>query len=338
MAMDYVIPARRSEADESVGHFVRRRVGREAFERMAEPLLSGIYAGDADRLSLLSTFPRLRQIEREHGSVIKGAIAQRRQAQSAAPASTAPHHTPFVSLAGGLGELVDALAERISPAQLHLRAPVVSVSDDGAGVTLALTAGTPWRFDGALIATPAPAAAAMLAADAALDTALRAIPYVSSATISLAFNAIDISNRQCGRGFVIPRAEGRALTAVTWTSHKFGGRAPESVALLRGFAGRAGSQEVAFLPDDDLIALARTELHDILGIDAEPILARVHRWPDAMPQYILGHQETLAAIDRSLAAHPRLALTGAAYRGVGIPDCISDATAQASALADRLTG
>ncbi|MDQ3549182.1 MAG: protoporphyrinogen oxidase [Chloroflexota bacterium] len=337
MAMDYVIPTRRDNADESIGSFVRRRVGRQAFERMAEPLLSGIYGGDAEKLSLLSTFPRLRETERQHGSVIKGAIAQKRQSR-AAGAKAGPRRTPFVSLAGGLSELVDALTAQIGAEYIQTGAHVASIMELDGWMTVELASGERERFDGVVIAAPASETADMLAPlDTRLTATLRRIPYVSSATISLAFNAADVAGKQIGRGFVIPRAEGRTLTAVTWTSNKFGGRVPEGVALLRGFVGRAGNERPAYLADDELIPLVRAELQTILGIDAEPLLARVYRWPRAMPQYNLGHPEILASLADTLSEHPNIALTGAAYRGVGIPDCISDATAQANALAARIS-
>ncbi len=336
MAMDYVIRARQDDADESIGSFVRRRVGRQAFERMAEPLLSGIYAGDADQLSLLSTFPRLRDTERTHGSVIKGAIAQKRQARASSNGNQ-PRRTPFVSLAGGMDELVTALMDQIGRERIQTSAHVVSIVEPNGTLTVELASGERDVFDGVVIATPASETADMLALlDSEMASSLRRIPYVSSATISLAFKASDVAGKQVGRGFVIPRAEGRTLTAVTWTSNKFGGRVPEDMALLRGFVGRAGNQRPAFLEDEELIPLVRAELQSILGIDAEPLLARVYRWPRAMPQYNLGHPEILTSLAERLANYPRLALTGAAYRGVGIPDCIGDAIAQATALADRV--
>jgi oxygen-dependent protoporphyrinogen oxidase len=336
MAMDYVIPKRRDDADESIGEFVRRRVGKQAFERMAEPLLSGIYAGDADQLSLLSTFPRLRETERTHGSVIKGAIAQKRQARAAGD-KPGTRRTPFVSLAGGLSELIYSLADNDGRENIQTGAHVASIVELGDELTVELASGAREVFDGVVIAAPASETADMLARlDSRLTAELRRIPYVSSATVSIAFNAAEVADKQVGRGFVVPRAEGRTLTAVTWTSNKFGGRAPDGVALLRGFVGRAGNQRPAYLDDDELIPLVRAELQTILGIEAEPLLTRVFRWPRALPQYNLGHQEILATLAEQLTSHPGIALAGAAYRGVGIPDCISDATKQANALADRI--
>jgi oxygen-dependent protoporphyrinogen oxidase len=336
MALDYVIPARRGPADESIGAFVRRRVGREAFERMAEPLLSGIYAGDADQLSLLSTFPRLREMEQLYGSVIKAALAQKRQAAQR-PAGSGPRRTPFVSLDGGLGQLVDALAAQLERAQVLTGTRVEAIERANGGYGLTTDSAARIDVDGVVLAAPAYAAATLLQPlDPELAHILAGIPYVSTATVSLAFDAREIAAQQVGRGFVIPRAEGRTLTAVTWTSNKFGGRVPDGSALLRGFVGRAGDEAPASLPEDELVALVRRELREILGITAAPSGAWVFRWPRSLPQYTLGHQERLAAISAHLRDLPRLVLTGAAYRGIGIPDCISDATAQASALAERV--
>lgn len=370
MALDYLIPARADPADESIGAFVRRRVGRQAFERLAEPLLSGIYAGDADQLSLLATIPRFRDIERRHGGLIRGALAQRRQAAStsatrasadlptsypadrpaaavsgqSAPTTADPipsstrTYTPFVTLAGGLGELVDALVLSLADADLRTTVAVSALHQSSTGYCADLSDGSAVRADAVVLATPAFAAAELLAPlSPALADELNGIAYVSTATLSLAFRASALADRPIGRGFVIPRREGRTLTAVTWTSNKFAGRAPNDVALLRGFVGRAGNEEPAFLPDDELIALALSELRQIFSIRAEPTFARVYRWPRAMPQYVLGHPERLARIDALLTQVPGLTLIGNAYRGVGIPDVIRDATERATALTNALS-
>jgi protoporphyrinogen/coproporphyrinogen III oxidase len=337
LLMDYVIPRSKANNDESVGSFVRRRMGRQAFENMAEPLLSGIYAGDASTLSLQSTFPRLLDVEREHGSIIRGAIAQRKAMQARGSNQTARPYTPFVSLGNGLGELIGALVAALESCDLRHGTALASLSSKDNRYRAELSDGSEMTVDGVLLTTPAPASAQLLGhLSPSLATTLREIPYVSSSTVSMAFNEADVAGKQGGRGFVIPRVEGRSLTAVTWTSNKFAGRTPEGVALLRGFVGRAGQEENAFLPDDALIVLVRRELASITGITAEPIMARTFRWPNAMPQYNVGHQARLNLIDNELAAFPRIGLTGSAYRGVGIPDCIRNARLQASALLGRI--
>jgi oxygen-dependent protoporphyrinogen oxidase len=334
MMLDYVIPARRDTGDESVGAFVRRRVGREAFERLAEPLLSGIYAGDADHLSVLATFPRFREIEQRHGGLIRVALAQRRQRATAPPIA---HNTPFVSLANGLGELVEALVAALAHHDLRAGIRVESLESAAGSYTAHLSDGSHVRANVVLLAVPAFAAANLLLAMApALASELRQIPYVSTATVSLAYRAEEVAAQQCGRGFVVPRSEGRALTAVTWTSNKFADRAPDDVALLRCFVGRAGSEQSAALPEDKLVALVRTELRGILDIHATPLRTRVYRWPHALAQYTLGHPDRLARIDALTSQLPGMALIGSAYRGVGIPDVIRDATERATELAGTL--
>ncbi|RIK42978.1 MAG: protoporphyrinogen oxidase, partial [Chloroflexi bacterium] len=292
MALDYVIPARKGNDDESVGAFVRRRLGREAFERLAEPLLSGIYAGDADALSLACTFPRLREVERTHGGMVRGALAQRRATTGNTPSSSS--RTPFVSFAGGMSTLIDALACAIGPQRTRTGLGVVALDRSPNGWRATLSDDSCVSADGVILAVPAFASAELLAPHAPdLSAALREIPWVSTATISLAFPRAALPDGLSGRGFVVPRAERRVLTAVTWTSQKFPGRAPDDIALLRGFVGRAGNEEPAALPEDTLVDLVCTELREILGIRATPTFARVYRWPRALPQYTLGHTERL---------------------------------------------
>ena len=333
---DYFIPARRGNGDEPVGAFMRRRVGRQAFENLAEPLLSGIFAGDANQLSILATFPRLRDAEQRHGGLIRAALAARRS--PARPPSTRAY-TPFVGLRNGLGTLIEAAARRVGEDNIYRDTAAISVErgNDG-GFTVEASAGQRFEADAVILATPARPTADLLephAPEAA--RLLRKIPYVSSATVSMGFRERDVRERAGGRGFVVPKVEGFDLTAVTWSSRKFAGRAPEGEALLRGFVGRAGNEEPAFLPDDRVIEIVRRDLATITGLVAEPLFARVYRWHHAMPQYHVGHLERVAAIERDVARIPSLAVTGAAYHGVGIPDCISNATATARRIAEKLT-
>ncbi len=337
LLMDYVLPKKTSGPEESVGDFVKRRMGRQAFEQLAEPLLSGIYAGDAAKLSLQSTFPRLLDVEQQYGGIIKGAIAQRKAAKQRATSPTAPRYSPFVSLEGGLGELIARLVDELEPSDIRCNRALTSIAPDGNGYQVTLSDGTVLTVDGVILATPAPASADLVEhLIPPLATTLREIPYVSSATVSMAFRQSDVEGKQGGRGFVIPRVEGRKLTAVTWSSNKFAGRIPDDIALLRGFVGRAGQEETAFLAEDELIALVRSELATITGITAEPVMAKSFRWHRALPQYNIGHKDRLDRIERTLAGHPRLVVTGSAYRGVGIPDCIGNARREAAALLERI--
>ncbi len=335
MGLDFFIPPRRDEADESVGHFVRRRLGREAFEHMAQPLLSGIYAGDADRLSLLATFPRLRESELKHGSLTRGMLAQRRQARVSRP--SVPRRSAFLSLQGGLSTLVEALRAALGGVDLRAGTTLTTVDRSGNGYSVSLSDGERIEADALILAIPAYAASDLLGGfDAELAWLLNGIPYVSTATATLAYRKSDLPATGAGRGFVIPRVENRELTAVTWVTNKFPGRAPDDIALVRGFVGRAGREQAVDLPDEEIAALVRRELHEILNITADPVDARVYRWRRALPQYELGHTERVDRIEARVSDLPGIVLAGSAYRGVGIPDCIESGQRAANAVLIRL--
>lgn len=339
MGLDFFLPAKDGEDEESLGSFVSRRLGRAAYEHLIEPLMSGIYAGDGDRLSLQATFPYLRELEREHGGLVKGALHMRRKMArngKSAPGSRSAFLTPTT----GLAEIVEALVKRLTVRGVTLRtgAPVQAVHPEGPGYRVELETGESLRTDAVILAAPAFAAADMIEEmDAELAGHLRQIPYVSTATISLAYREAVLPRPLDGYGYVIPRREGRRALACTWTSTKFPHRAPEGFALLRVFAGRAGEEDD--LPTDKagLIDLAREELRETLGIHAEPLFAEVFFWEKAMPQYNLGHPRRLERIDSALERFPGLALAGNGYRGIGIPDCIHSGERAARSVVEQLT-
>lgn len=337
MALEYFVPARRDDIDESVGDFVRRRLGREALEYLAEPLLGGIYAGDVDQLSLAATYPRLREAERIHGGVVRSVRASRRSGGATAPVSSRSPHSPFVSLAGGLGELVDGMVSALAPSDIRTGTPVSSIELEGHRYRLTVAGGHQQTFDAVVLAVPAPAAAYLLEPlHAELSAVLREIPCVSPVNVSIAFDERDIGKNVAGRGFVIPRAEGRLLTAVTWSSNKFAGRAPAGIAVLKTSLGKAGRLAATEQSDEDVISTVLGELRDILGIDATPIDGRVYRWKHGIPQYTVGHHDRISRIAALAKDLPSLTLVGSAYDGVGIPDCIRRASEQIQVLADRL--
>ncbi|MEZ4571215.1 MAG: protoporphyrinogen oxidase [Thermomicrobiales bacterium] len=332
---EYFIPAKRGDQDESVASFMSRRVGRQAFENLAEPLLSGIYAGDARRLSILSTFPRLREAEKRNGGLIRSALATRR----ATPGSPAAQrrHTPFVSFRHGLATIIDSAIEEVGRDRIKFATPVESIEDREDGYRLIIADSDPLEVDAVIAATPSFATGKLLSKIAPeASKLLGSIPYVSSATVSMAFRESEVPVNEGGRGFVVPRVEGFDLTAATWSSRKFGGRAPEGTLLLRGFVGRAGNEEPAFLPDEQVIEIVRRDLGKITGIHADPLFATVFRWHKAMPQYHIGHGDLVERIRKQTAILPNLALVGAPYEGVGIPDCISMSTYAAARLAEGL--
>jgi oxygen-dependent protoporphyrinogen oxidase len=328
---DLVIPRGSETADESVGAFVRRRFGDGTLKRLAGPILGGIYAGDPDTLSLRATFPQLLEWERRHRSLILAARARRQTAGAPSPA--------FLTLRGGLGVLVDALHRaladhtfvtgrsvlRIRPRAGAARASFVVDLDDATSVDA----------DAVIVATPAHAAATQLADLApAIANQLREIPYVSTATVNLCYRREDVPHDLNGHGFVVAHGEPVTITACTWSSSKWPGRAPAGIVLLRCYLGAAGRDAIVNEDDATLRKVVDTDLRTLLGVHASPRFARVARWTRALPQYNVGHLDRVAAIDRELPAFPALALAGAAYRGLGIPDCI----AQGSAAAARVLG
>ena len=322
LGAELLIPRRSAREDESLGAFFRRRLGEEALERIIEPLMTGIYAGDADSLSIQATFPRFPEMERQAGSIIRALLGSWRRHQGEGPGGS-----PFVTLQGGLSEMVKALTARLGRLRVlaGYRVRAVRVSGVPRGYEVEIEGAAPLAVDALVLATPAYDAATLLEPfDGALGALLRGIPYASTATISLGFPREDFSHRLDGYGFVVPRIEGRALLAVTWTSSKWSHRAPDDAVLLRAYVGGAGRDTVLERDDGGLVSLVRAELRDMMGVTEAPVLVKVYRWPRAMPQYLVGHLERLAAIDERLARWPGLFLTGAGYRGVGIPDCIGD--------------
>ncbi len=321
MGLDFLLPAKNVNGDETLGAFVSRRLGREAYENLIEPLMSGIYAGDGDQLSLASTFPYLRDLETKYGSLARGALNMRKQSNGKAVQGS---RSAFLTPTTGLAEIVEALVEHLSShnVDLRLNTRVNSISRNTQHGTWNVKLDTETLDTDALIlATPAFVSAQLLASfDPELGAALQSIPYASTATVSLAYRLSDIPRDLDGYGYVIPRREGRKALACTWTSTKFPHRAPEEYALIRVFVGRAG-QDIPW-DESELIELAKEELNLTLGITAEPLLSRVFLWDKAMPQYNLGHPEILKRIDTALEKHPGLALAGNGYRGIGIPDCI----------------
>ncbi len=321
MGFDFIQPAKNINGDESLGAFVSRRLGREAYENLIEPLMSGIYAGDGDVLSLASTFPYLRDLEIKYGSLARGALQMRKQSNGK---SVQGSRSAFLTPTTGLAEIVEKLVESLksSGADLRLNSRVATINrpePDTWHVTL--DTGEAIDSDSVILATPAFVSGSLLAPFApALASDLISIPYVSTATVSLAYRQSDLTRPLDGYGYVIPRRAGRKALACTWTSTKFPHRAPDGYALIRVFVGRAG-QDIPW-NENDLLALAKEELNLTLGITAEPLLSRVFMWDKAMPQYNLGHPEILKRIDSALENHPGLALAGNGYRGIGIPDCI----------------
>jgi len=331
MGCDIVIPPRRSNEDESLAAFFRRRFGRHACERVMEPLMAGIYAGDAEQMSLRATFPRFYELEQAYGSVIRGMMAARR-ARAQQASNGRPKHTMFVTLRNGLGDLVAVLESHIRKAGGVLKAGVqaeaLRVRSHRAGrwmYDVVCSDGTTRSAEALVLATPAYASAELVRPLTPLAAGLlEMIPYASTATISMVYPAEAVGDRLQGFGFVVPRIEGRDLIAATWTSLKWPHRAPPDEVSVRCYLGGVGREEILRQDDEALTRCVRNELASIVGLQAIPRYVEVNRWHRAMPQYTIGHLDRLVQLEGALSRFGGLAVTGAAYRGVGIPDCIRD--------------
>jgi oxygen-dependent protoporphyrinogen oxidase len=332
MAMDLVLP-RGGDPDESLGGFVRRRLGREALERVAQPLIAGIYTADPDSLSLAATMPRFLEMERRDRSVILAMRRAGRAAPAAAQGSSGARWSLFVTFADGMEALIHALAARLPPGAVRLKERVTGMERRGEGWRLVTGDGGAVEAEAVVLATEAHQAARLLRPlDPGLAHLLEGIPYASSATVTLGYRRADIAHALDGFGFVVPQAERRPIIACTFSSVKYPGRAPEGGVLLRVFLGGAMNEAALEADDASLVATARTQLAELLGARGEPLFGRVSRHVKAMPQYQVGHLARVEAIESAARRHPGLTLVGGAYRGVGISDCVRSGEAGAEAL------
>ena len=321
------IPAAEGDEDESIASFVSRRFGREAYEALVEPLMTGIYGGDGEQLSLRASFPELRALELEHGSVLRGL-----------PQPAGGRRGPFLSLRSGMDRLVARIVEQFERTRVVGGATATRLTRTPRGYEIELSGGRDaLAAGGVVLATPAYATAGLLTGlDGELASVHAEIPHASSVVVTLAFSRADVVPLD-GYGYVVPKTEGTDVLACTWSSQKWEGRATGGAVLVRVYAGRFGGRDVTDLDDAEVVAVAREELRHV-EVAVEPILTRVHRWPRGMPQYTMGHPERLRRIEERLAEHPGLALAGAAYRGVGIPDCIRSGEEAAESVVRALAG
>ncbi len=331
MAMEYFIPKRRATGDETLGSFVRRRLGAEALDKIAEPLVAGIHAGDPETMSVRASFPKFVEMESEYGSLIKGMIKRmasmkKSKASKAGGAKGPGKVTMFMTLKGGMSTLIDKISESVLSkpnTRIWCSADVTSLTRTGDKYRIGVSDNSSIEADAVVIAAPAHAASRLTSEiDSVLSEKLKMIPYVSTATISIAYRKEDIEHPMNGFGFVVPRSEKRKIMASTWSSIKFSGRAPDGSVLIRCFVGGSKNMELVDLSDKEMIELVRSELADIMGIRAEPVIARVFRFKNAMPQYTVGHEERIEWIDERVTGTPGFYLTGSAYHGIGIADSI----------------
>jgi oxygen-dependent protoporphyrinogen oxidase len=288
-------------------------------DRLADPLLSGVYGGEAAQLSVRAVLPRFAEMEATYGSLGRAMLAARNKM---AHAPKGPAKPLFTSLKDGMQQLVDAVVSRLPASALHATTPVQRVQpQNGDWVVSAGYASD--EFDAVIMAIPAQAAAELLGiASAKLASELRGIQYTSSVTVNLGYDRSVRSSLPPGFGFLVPRSEGRHMLAATFVHNKFPHRAPEDRALLRCFIGGARNEHVLQAPDEEIVRIVREELGQIIKLTADPLFTRIYRWNGAMAQYGVGHLERLQRIESLLQKLPCLALAGNGYRGIGVPDCI----------------
>ena len=319
MTRELFHPPRAVNHDESVADFVERHYGREMVDRLADPLLSGIYGGESANLSVRAVLPRFAEMERTHGSLGRAMLAARKKISSS-PRKSAP--PLFTSLKNGMQHLAETLVTRLNPGSLATSTVVKTAVPESGGWRV--TAGQrSERFDAVIVALPGRAAGEVLRdASPELSSELAGIQYSSSITVGVAYGRDVRQSLPPGFGLLVPRSEGKKLLAATFVHNKFPHRAPEDVALLRCFFAGSVAEEVWTMSDEQLIAVVRNELQQIVGLRAEPLFARVYRWKSAMAQYGVGHLERLDRIEALRKQLPGLALAGNGYRGIGVPDCV----------------
>jgi oxygen-dependent protoporphyrinogen oxidase len=333
LGFEYFVPPRRKGgADETLGDFVRRRLGQEPLDKLIDPMASGIFAGDPENMSLAACFPKIVHLEETYGGLLKGMLALKRQAAAAGrqgPASAGPGGV-LMSFREGLEELIGGLSSRLREPLLTATAVTALVRSDGEG-------GPCWRLalkgkggethldaDLVVLALPATDAAAILEGmDPGIAATMRTIPYAAMAVSHLGYRTADLPRPLDGFGFLIPHVEGRRILGSLWASSIFAGRAPEGHVLLTVMAGGAKDPRTPRLTEEEIIGLVREELRITMGIAAAPVFTTVISWREAIPQYTFGHPDRVASLERRLSDHPGLFLTGNAFRGVGVNDCVA---------------
>jgi oxygen-dependent protoporphyrinogen oxidase len=349
MGAELFVPRRPNDDDESIGAFMARRFGREAATYLAEPLLAGIHAGDVDRLSMKALFPRLVDAERKHGSLLRAFRAQnqepRTKNQNQEPEPRTPNAEPrtpnpdgaFKSLPGGLSEMVRALVKALGEQNVWTNRAVTSIT--GRGPFVVRTAAEFIDARAVVLAVPAFVTSTLVRdRDDELAKLCAEIPYTSAVTVALAFRRDAIARPLIGSGFVVPRVEDTGILAGSWLSSKWPHRAPDDEhVLIRAFGGGSRDPRALERSDAELVAASIAALQPLAGIHGTPLFTRVYRWERSNAQHEVGHIDRVAAIDRALAQHPGLFVTGSGFRGTGIPDCVADGRATARAVASFLT-
>jgi oxygen-dependent protoporphyrinogen oxidase len=331
MAAELFHPPHQASQDETVAEMVKRHYGPEMVDRLADPLLSGVYGGEASQLSVRAVLGRFSEMEAKHGSLGRAMLAARKKMAAAPKRPTPPL---FTSLRDGMQQMVDAVISRLDRSSLRTSTPVQSVIAQDGGWTVSAGYESD-HFDALIVATPAPAASELLRmADERLTNELGEVRYSSSITVTLGYDDKVRRSLPPGFGFLVPRSEGRHMLAATFVHNKFPHRAPENRAIVRCFLGGARDEQILDFSDSEILRIVQTELMQIIHLEAEPLFTRVYKWRGAMAQYSVGHLDRLQRIETMVRNLPGLSLAGNAFNGIGVPDCVRSGTeAAAKALA-----
>ncbi len=337
MASEVFIPRKPSDSDESIASFIRRRFGEEALERVGQPMIAGIYSGDPERLSLSATMPKFMDLERQHGSVIRGLIRNSRQ-HKLTPKVSGPRYGLFLSFGKGMETLVRAVSQKLPKETLCLNARVKIEGNEASGKWLLSDQnGRKQAFDAVCLSVSAAQAAILIRnVDPAFADKLGELYFESVATLNLAYKKKQIFHALDSFGFVVPAIEKKSLMACTFASQKYPNRSPKGYVLLRAFIGGAFGKEFFEMNDKDLKKMVTNDLGRLLGIVGEPRFYSLARYSKVLPQYAVNHKQWVSQIEESAKNHPGLFLTGASYRGTGITNCVKDAELEADKIYERL--
>lgn len=304
--------------DRTLGGFFRQRFGDELVENVLEPLLSGIYSGDIDQMSLMATFPNFYQLEQEYGSLLKGL----RETLPSGQASTGSKHGQFVSFEKGLITMVEALEKELGKDTYELQANLKKIERSEEGYVLQMENGKPYEADAVIMTIPHKKLATLFP-ESSFSQTLDEIPVTSVANVVLGFDEQPLQTDLHGTGFLVSRNSAFRMTACTWTHRKWPETTPDGKVLLRAYVGKPTDQGIVDLPDSEIVDIVLQELNQIMGLSREPNFSIVTRWKKAMPQYTVGHLERLNNLRKETTENlPGIFLAGSSYSGVGIPDCI----------------
>ena len=339
MAREFLFPPAPATEDESVAAMTRRHFGQETVDRLVSPLLSGVYGGNADQLSVRAVLPRMVTMEQKHRSLSRAMLAARKTPAPPRPQSDGRPSGPrslFTTLRDGMSQITDRLAAQLAPGSVHLSSPVESITRQG-DAWLVETAFGRERYDAIILATPAWTAGGLLRpTHHALGEALQSVPYSSSITVTAGYNRDDLRTLPLGFGYLVPTTENRRMLACTFVHNKFAGRTPSDKGVLRCFLGGSGNESLLDQTDAQLTAIVEQELADVLGLRAKPNFVRIARWRQSMAQYGVGHLDRMQTVREAVASLPGLALAGNAYEGIGVPDCIRTGQQAADAILKSL--